>query len=163
MADDNGKLSLDIAGEVDLKLEEEGAWFEHTPDDVIDPEPHQIDGFKHLLVDANGTGLHRVKVCSTFVSSYQNALRDANQRLLRFRGAKRRELEEKARMELIGKHCLLDWELTDREGNAVPLTKELSQLIMTEPKYRNHRNFIVVCVASVQEEQGDTIQDDAGN
>ena len=62
----------DIIGVVDTKREEEGEWFTH-PDEHSVAGPTHVDGFRDILLDANGNGLRGVHVRSRFTSDYRKA------------------------------------------------------------------------------------------
>ncbi len=144
---------LNVPGVVDTKLEEAGDWFDHE----------RVPGSEHLLLDDNGNGLKAVKVCSRFTSSYREAERKAEEKILRRPRSKRSLYRTESIMELTGRHCVLDWDFTDRDGNAIPFSTETAVNLMTDSSYRHYKDFILMAVATLQGEVEEIKEEDEGN
>lgn len=155
----------DVQGVVDTKYEAEGDWFEHTPDPRSEePErPNQIDGFRNLLLDADGNGLRRVKVRGRETPDYEAASAKLQTRLLRMNGAARAEFSRTQQRRLDAKHCLLDWEFTNRAGEPIPFSPELAERVMLERRFRHHRNFVQIAIATLQGDIEQVAEEDRGN
>jgi len=173
MADEpqDAKPSFEIPGTVDTKFETDGEWFYHAPpidfddaaaDDDASREdrlrpiaPNEIDGYRHLLLDKNGNGLRAVQVCSRYTNAYERAEKPYLARAGRIRGTAKRTLFVAQYTDaLTGEICVLDWDLTDAKGNAIPINapgaRQLAIDFMTEPRYRRHKEFINIAVATHQ-------------
>lgn len=153
----------DVVGAVDVKLEEEGEWFKHADLSRAETAPDEIDGFRHLLLDAEGNGLRRVKVRSKHSKAFKADARNVQLRSMRMPQKQRGEFEDNATNELIAKHCLMDWDFTNRLGQPVPFDQALAERVMREEKFRHHRNFIAMALAAHEGVIARTLQDDSGN
>lgn len=154
----------DIHGAVDLKYEEEGDWFEHADPEGLRPTgPNQIEDFYDRLVDRNGNGLRRVKVRSRYLAEVREAERRIDRLAARKPKAKRDEYTEIAKAAVLGRHCVLDWDFTDRQGNSIPCEPEIVERIMREEQYRYHRLFLVLAVGKLTTDIGEVVEEDRGN
>lgn len=151
-----------LIGTIDTKYEEDGAWFEHAPEEG-EAGPNQIDGYRHKLLDANGNGLRRVQVVSRHLKEFQKEDDDLDRRLLRLPEKKRASKKRENNNRLAGKHALRGWDLTNRQGEAVPFDRALAVRLMTEPQYRNHRAFVYEAIVRVEGEINDAAEEDEKN
>lgn len=154
----------DVPGAVDTKHEEEGEWFEHAdPDSLDDPGPNQIEDLYSKLLDENGNGLRRVHVRSSYTKDFERVERQIHQRAAKLGKKKRDEFIARERRKAMGRKCIVAWEFTDKHGNEVPLTAQTAEAIMTEPKFRHHRNFIVIAIGKLTGDIEDAAEEDRGN
>jgi hypothetical protein len=153
--------TYEIIGTVDTKMEEEGVWFEHAPEEG-EPGPNQIEGFRHLLLDKNGNGFRRVKVTSRYTKAYEDAEDTRQAMLLRKPLKKRLRANRRLTEELTGSKCITDWDFTDANGNAIPLegNRQLAIDLMQKPQYRHHKFFVSACVQKVQGDVEEAIDED---
>ena len=157
------KPVFDIPGVVDTKHEDEGDWFEHPTADTVELAPNQIDNFAAVLLDENGNGLRRVKVRSMFTSDFERGERAMLTRAARMSQKKRAAFEKDARFRLMAKHCVSDWEFTQRDGSPIPCTPENVETFMVAPEYRNYRGFIMAAVMKLQGDYQEASEEDRGN
>lgn len=104
---------MELGFEVDIKLEDEGDWF--TPDQLLGG---------------------RVKVRSKFTNDWKSAYRTMVVQAQRKKIVARAKFLEDGLRTMLADHCLVDWELKDKEENEVLYSKELAKKFMLEPKYR---------------------------
>ena len=172
---ENEVVSIDplagVIGQVDVKLEEEGDWFFHAPeivegddDDIEKPirqlKPNEIEGFRHLLLDANGNGLRSVKVRGRFTSDYEKAEDKLSEKVIGLKRSKRMAFNRKAVKKLTADHCIVEWDFTNVDGVQIPCTPAIRNRIMNEKKFRHHRHFINLAVGKLQKELDDIIEED---
>ncbi len=155
----------DIPGLVDTKHEEEGEWFEHAPDpDSEEPtRPNQIDGFRHLLMDANGNGLRRILVRSRYTKAYQREEASVQARAVRMSPEKRQKFVRREVASLTAKHCIGDWDFTDRQGVQIPCSREMAERVMSDGRLRHHASFATLAVAMLQGDIERVVEADRGN
>lgn len=155
----------DVFGMVDTELEENGEWFGHPPIDSETVGPNEIEGSRASLLDGNGNGLRRVFVHSTYIKAFQDDQAAAHKRALNgFRPGKERDkFLEEMRVKLIAKHCVTDWDFTNRAGEQIPITPQLVARIFTDQKFRHHRAFIQAAIFTHQGELQRAVEEDSGN
>lgn len=158
-------LLSDVAGKIDVKLEEEGEWFSHPPEAAESVAPNEIDHFRSLLIDENGTGLHRVKVCSRHLSQgYQDEIKALSTRTFRMSEKRKAKVLAETEPKILWRHCLVDWDFTNRNGEPIPCTEEFKLAVMVESKaFRHHRNFITAALLTHEGAIARTLEADEGN
>lgn len=152
----------EIVGRVDLKHEEQGEWFGHVPEDGK-IGPNQIEGYLAKLVDENGNGLARVQVRSRFTKAYTKAEEAKSLQAVRLQGKKRAAFQRRMVAELTARHCVADWEFTDRNGHEIPFSSELCERLLVEPEFRHHREFIHIAIGTLQGDIEQIHEEDQGN
>jgi hypothetical protein len=148
-----------VPGLVDVKLEEEGVWFSHAPEEG-EPGEYEIEGFQHNLLDEKGNGLKRLQVTSRHTKAYENAEDRRQTRLIRTKKNKRIRMNRIVTEELTGQICIKNWEWTDTEGNDIPFDRRLAVAMMTRPEMRHHKLFAHSCVMKLQGEMDDVAEED---
>lgn len=168
MSDEERASSADLLGEVpgavDTKFEDEGAWYEHAdPHSIDDPAPNQIPNLYHKLVDANGNGLRRVHVRSRYTKDFERAERKIHRRAAQMKPSHRDEFIEMARRKAMGRHCIVNWDFTDKSGAEIPCNAQTAEAVMTSPKLRNHYVFAMLAIGKLTGDVDEGAEEDRGN
>ena len=138
----------ELGFEKDVKREYEGDWF--ALEDIPSRHP-RLDGI-----------VLRVKVRSRHTKEYRRAEMTMQTKALRKREVERVEYGLQETKRLTAKYCLIDWELIDVRGELIDFSEERAMEMMTNMKYREFADFVYECIAVLQGDLDDVMEEDEG-